>query len=187
MDQYDSDATDDASPGSAECPECGGSQVETRIIVDRFIYGLAGEAVELEATIPVNHCRECQCEFLDHVAEQAKHEAVCRHLGVLSPAEVLALRTRYALSRAAFARITRIGEATLARWERGALIQNPANDMYLALLSFPENLERLRSHSAPDQRRPVAESRGNGRFRALSNIESARKDQDSFSLINLVA
>jgi len=70
---------------------------------------------------------------------------VCRHLGVMTPRDVEAVRTRLRMTRAAFADLTRLGEASLARWEKGLLIQNPANDQLLYLLLFPENVERLRS------------------------------------------
>ena len=43
-----------------------------------------------------------------------RHEAVCRHLGVLAPGEIRALRREHGMSRAAFARLTGFGEATLA-------------------------------------------------------------------------
>ena len=52
------------------------------------------------------------------------------------------------MTRAAFAEMTRLGEASLARWEKGLLIQNPANDQLLYLLRFPENVERLRARPA---------------------------------------
>ena len=74
-----------------------------------------------------------------------RHEAVCRHLGVLTPKEIIAIRKSYGMSRAVFARLTGIGEASLARWENGLLIQSPAYDRFLFLLTFPENLERLKS------------------------------------------
>jgi DNA-binding transcriptional regulator YiaG len=63
----------------------------------------------------------------------------------MTPREVEAVRTRLRMTRAAFADLTRLGEASLARWEKGLLIQNPANDQLLYLLLFPENVERLRS------------------------------------------
>jgi DNA-binding transcriptional regulator YiaG len=63
----------------------------------------------------------------------------------MTPAEVRAVRQKAgSLSRAEFARITRLGEATIGRWERGELIQNAANDQLLYLLTFPENVVRLR-------------------------------------------
>ena len=73
------------------------------------------------------------------------HETVCRHLGVQTPVEVLAIRQKYNMSRPGFAELTRLGEATLGRWERGALIQNAANDQFLYLLRFADNIDRLRA------------------------------------------
>ena len=47
------------------------------------------------------------------------------------------------MSRAAFARLTGFGEATLARWERGEVIQNTSNDSFLRLLMNNDAMERL--------------------------------------------
>ncbi len=127
------------------CPECGSERIVTETIDHRFPYGQEDSAVELSARIPVRRCEECGDEFLDDEAEDLMHEAVCRHLGVMTPSEVRAIRQQCgSLSRAEFARITRLGEATIGRWERGQLIQNAAYDQLLHLLTFPENLTRLR-------------------------------------------
>jgi DNA-binding transcriptional regulator YiaG len=91
----------------------------------------------------VRSCKECGFEFLDEEAELARHAAVCDHLGVLKPAEIRGLRERYQLSRAEFANLTRVGEATLARWETGIVIQNKAYDEYLRLLQDPMNMKKL--------------------------------------------
>ncbi len=72
-----------------------------------------------------------------------RHEAVCRHLGLLTPAEIRGLRERYNLSRAAFARMTGFGDATLARWEKGEVVQNASSDRYLRLLTDPNVMNRL--------------------------------------------
>ena len=47
------------------------------------------------------------------------------------------------MTRAAFARVTGFGEATLSRWEHGAVIQNRANDRYLRLLNDRASMRRL--------------------------------------------
>jgi transcriptional regulator with XRE-family HTH domain len=67
----------------------------------------------------------------------------------LSPGEIVGLRHRHGLSRAEFAKLTKLGEATLGRWERGTLKPNAAYDMYLRLLSFDENMRRLGLLPAP--------------------------------------
>ena len=113
------------------CPQCGAESVTTSWHHDAFNYGSGDAAVTLHVDLPVRHCAACDFEFLDHEGERLRHEAVCRHLGVLTPAEVRAVRERHGMSRAAFAQVTGLGEATLNRWENGAVVQNLANDRYL--------------------------------------------------------
>ena len=79
-----------------------------------------------------------------------RHEAVCKHLGVLGPTEVRAIRERHGLTQETFARITGLKEATLDKWENGAEIQGRANENYLRLLEFPENLLRLKGEATRD-------------------------------------
>lgn len=129
------------------CAVCGSEKIQTSMETDKFAYGTGPDAPQLTVQVPVRTCLDCGFQFTDHEAEDARHEAVCRHLGVLTPRQVCELRMRYGFSRAEFARLTRIGEASLARWESGSLIQNGANDQFLRLLFFPENMDRLRHMS----------------------------------------
>lgn len=132
-------------PGPSECEMCGTPGLKTELVRDPFIYGVGDEAVELSADIPVHSCAKCGISFTGTDAERIEHEAVCRHLGVLAPKQIRGIRKQYGLSRAAFARLTGFGRASLARWERGELIQNTSNDRYLRLLMDPEVLRRLKS------------------------------------------
>ena len=175
------------------CPVCGSERIQTSIETDEFAYGAGPEAPQLRVQVTVKTCLDCGFQFTDDQAEDTRHEAVCRHLGVLAPREVRELRKRHGLSRAEFARLTRIGEASLARWESGSLIQNGAHDQFLRLLFFPENLERLREALKQAGWRPlqtgVLESRPlsrrsscRPRFRHLSNVDRAREQAASFVL-----
>ncbi len=101
--------------------------------------------LELTAEFPVHTCSRCGVSYTGEVAETAQHEVVCHHLGVLAPAEIRGLRRRNGLSRAAFARLTGFGEATVARWERGEVIQNTSSDRYLRLLMDGPAMSRLQS------------------------------------------
>ena len=94
---------------SDECPNCGSTKVITSTSVDHFTYGSGPNAVQLKATIPFHRCADCTFEYTDSAAEDIRHEAVCRHLGLMGPAEILDLRNSYGLSRAEFAEATRIG------------------------------------------------------------------------------
>ena len=103
----------------------------------------ADDAVELFAEIPVHTCEDCGSEFIDSVGEDLRHAAVCEHLDLLAPVQVLGIRKQYAFTRVRFSEITGLGMASLARWETGQLMQGKANDCYLYLLSFRENIDRL--------------------------------------------
>lgn len=124
-------------PGPSECEMCGAPGLSTELVRDPFIYGVGDDAVELSVDIPVHTCNQCKVCFTGREAEVIQHEAVCRHLGVLTPEEIRGIRKQYGLSRAAFARLTGFGRASLARWERGELIQNTSSDRYLKLLLDP--------------------------------------------------
>lgn len=132
-------------PGPESCESCGASGLRTELVRDPFIYGSGEGAVELIADLPVHSCPQCGASYRGEEAETLQHEAVCRHLGVLTPAEIRALRRRHDMSRAAFSRLTGFGEATLARWERGEVIQNTSSDSFLRLLMSETVLRRLSS------------------------------------------
>jgi putative zinc finger/helix-turn-helix YgiT family protein len=167
-----------------QCPECGSADVRTRLERQQFPYGQGKDAVELEVVIPVRRCSACGSEYLDDSAETIRHEAVCRHLGALTPEDIRRLRDGYGLSRAEFARLTRLGEATLSRWESGVLVQNAAYDEYLRLLFYADNVRRL-------QVRDLARRNGSHgkvvaiasyRYRALNNDERMSKEGQTFQL-----
>lgn len=130
---------------SFQCPDCESFEVRTTWKEHSFRYGLEDNACDIVASLPFRSCPNCHLEFLDHVGEQLMHDAVCKHLGLLTPNEILRLRESQGFSRQQFADLTKLGEATIERWERGALIQNATNDQLLYLLSFPDNIRRLQS------------------------------------------
>lgn len=130
------------------CPNCNGTEFDVQSRDQHFLYGKPEEAVELVATVPVHNCKTCGFEFTGEEAEESRQEAVCRHLGILSPRQILQLRKKYGMSRSQFAELSGIGSASLARWELGTLTQNLANDQLLYLLHFEENVGRLQGRSA---------------------------------------
>ena len=130
------------------CAACGEDNLSRRMEMDEFEYGAGQSVVPLSANVVVFTCNGCDFEFTGPSAEVARHEAVCRHLGIMTPAEIRELRGRYGLSRQSFASITRLGAASIARWEAGSLLQNRAYDSLLYLLCFEDNLRRLRFRHA---------------------------------------
>ena len=171
----------DNTPEELTCFDCD-SPVAKTWDTHTFTYGLGAAAVELTVDLPIHVCPSCGLEFLDDEAETLKHEAVCAHLGVLSPNEIRGIRGMHGMSRAAFSRVTGLGEATLNRWENGILIQSAANDRYLRLLAAPNNLrtlERLASEPASSCSPSEAVV---GHFRAIKVSDEHRRQQADFRL-----
>ena len=98
-------------------------------------------AVELTAEVPVWRCSACNAMYMDHEGEEACHEAVCRHLRVLTPREIRKIRGER--TRQAFHEATGIAEASLKRWESGEQIQTSAMDTLLRLLGNPVAASQL--------------------------------------------
>lgn len=120
-----------------QCPECDGNNVREMEKEQAFSYGTGERAVELTARMPVFECQDCGFTFTDYRADKARQEAICRHEGIFTPSELVTVRMRADMSRAAFAAAGRFGTASLARWETGALPQNGANDQLIYLMQFP--------------------------------------------------
>lgn len=127
------------------CPACGSESVSSNNETEHFTYRAGGRDYGVHAVIPVWTCAACNESFLTDAGESARHRAICGAMNRLSPEDILALRQRVAMSRRAFGELSGIGEASLARWEAGELIQNESNDNLLRLLLIDENVRLLAS------------------------------------------
>ena len=171
----------DESTSEETCFDCD-SPVGKTWGTHTFTYGLGAAAVELTVDLPIHVCPSCGLEFLDDEAETLKHEAVCAHLGVLSPNEIRGIRAMHGMSRAAFSKVSGLGEATLNRWENGILIQNAANDRYLRLLAAPNNVRMLKRLESEPPRSCSPSETDVGPFRAIKVSEEHRRQQAEFRL-----
>jgi putative zinc finger/helix-turn-helix YgiT family protein len=165
-----------AEDNEALCPQCGEPRLESVQVEETFDHGGRKKPIRVTARLSVKRCRNCAFVFEDWQTERARHRAACAQVGVQSPDEIRSIRNSYELSQKEFARLTRLGAATLNRWERGHLIQNGAYDDYLYLLRFPENLERLK-----DRRRPGGQA-DNKRFPNLQLTAEKRRQANRFRL-----
>jgi YgiT-type zinc finger domain-containing protein len=170
------DITNKIEAQAIVCPQCGRSNILTSTQEQPFTYGKGPEAVQLSVQVPVKSCTDCGLEFLDQSAEELRHTAVCHYLGCMTPLEVASVRRLYKLNRSDFAKVTRIGEASLARWEASSLIQNAAYDQYLYLLTFEENLNRLL------KRRPI-ERLGETKVETQAVSTTTRREVHGFRMI----
>ena len=173
---------DDNVDTNRQCPQCGEYSVTTYWHHDAFKYGSGDAAPVLQVDLPVRRCEPCDYEFLDYEGERLRHEAVCRHLGLLCPAEISDLRKRLARTRAEFAEVTGLGEATLNRWENGAVVQNVANDRYLRLLALPGVMQSLRGLIAQPRTSVEPNSQDLRKFRVLTVSDGHLRRKERFEL-----
>jgi putative zinc finger/helix-turn-helix YgiT family protein len=174
------------------CLACGATALTRRVESQSFDYVEGKTTTVLTADVPMYHCRSCEFDFMGEDGSQSRDLAVRRHLGVLSPSSICEVRGAWGLTRAAFAELTGIGIASLARWETGQLIQNLSADRLLRLCQFAENIERLRAICAGgvpavhSPMRPAAVSvrHKETQFRALSPDETSllRNAEVTFNL-----
>ena len=130
------------------CPNCGHAPLREETITDRFTYQVDGEEpIDVEVRdVPIEVCPNCHERYFGPAAVRVQQAAVSRALGLLTPAEIQAIRERFGPTQADFARLTGIGEATISRWERGRMLPNPAMDRYLRLLDGnPNNVLLLKT------------------------------------------
>lgn len=123
-----------------KCTTCETEMCETTSI-SRFTYNIE----EISAEIPIMICDNCGLQIESEEAETLKHEAICKHLGVLTPTEIKEIRARAGLTQEQFAELTRMVLTKLRNIEKGIEIQDIPIDRYLRLLQYPENIDRLKS------------------------------------------
>jgi len=186
MDQISTIKPSEIQNDGTACPACGSSKVSDEWIDDEFTYGNGKDAVALTARIPLCHCETCGLDFTDWRGEELRHDAVCRHFNLLTPKEIEAIRDRHGLTQHELAKISRIGRASLARWESGNVLQNGSSDSLIYLLHFTDNLLRLRQRNSPQHANANvgAQDIMVRRFRALSESQvlDVRRESASFHL-----
>ena len=111
-DVFESDAM---IAGVGDCPSCGSTAVTEEWMDDSFQYGEGKSAVVLSAKIPMCHCSACDFTFTDWRTEELQNNAVCAHLDIQTPREIIDTRALHDFSQQGFAELSRIGRASLAR------------------------------------------------------------------------
>lgn len=125
------------------CPVCGKEQ-ETEVIEKEEVSTVRGDKIKALARIRV--CSVCGEELFDEELEEENIQRVYdiyrKKHGILSPEEIKNIRESYGLSQRAFAKLLGIGEASIARYETGALPEKSLSNMIM-LLRDPKNMEKL--------------------------------------------
>ncbi|KHO61654.1 XRE family transcriptional regulator [Thermoanaerobacter sp. YS13] len=125
------------------CPVCGKEQ-ETEVIEKEEISTVRGD--EIKALAKIRICSVCGEELFDEELEEENIQRVYdiyrKKHGILSPEEIKGIRESYGLSQRAFAKLLGIGEASIARYETGALPEKSLSNMIM-LLKDPKNMKKL--------------------------------------------
>jgi putative zinc finger/helix-turn-helix YgiT family protein len=111
-----------------------------------------GEQVRVPA-VPHLRCPRCGEVVLRPEGDRRLHDGALRiHRArhrLLSPDEIRALRRRFGLTQAGLARLLRLGNNTVSRWEAGRNVQTAAMDVLLRLIrDLPGSLAYLRKRVA---------------------------------------
>ncbi|MGH7270035.1 MAG: type II TA system antitoxin MqsA family protein [Polyangiaceae bacterium] len=131
------------------CPVCGTAMKEKR---GRLAFPINGEDVRVPGAThlacPRGHDVVLRADDARRLREGAL-ELYRRKYGLLSADEIHSLRERFGLTQAELARLLRLGQNTLSRWEAGRYAQTAAMDVLLRLLrDVPGGIEYLRKHAA---------------------------------------
>lgn len=129
--------------GPEACFLCEVPGLKTELVRNPFICGVGDDAAELVVDIPVHSCSHCERSYTGKEAGIIEHEAICRHLGLLTRSEIKDIRAGRDMSLADFAELTGLAEATIARWERGDVVQSRGNDRFLRMLRRDEGWRLL--------------------------------------------
>lgn len=130
------------------CAQCGATTVSTSWVDDTLVWGSGESAMTISVRIPFRSCLSCDFTYLDDEAEDIRHNAVCRHLGVLTPSEIRGIREEYQMSEAEFARATGLGEATVGLAVRASATRD------CTTTTGKQNSGKERRHASFDVGRP---------------------------------
>jgi putative zinc finger/helix-turn-helix YgiT family protein len=131
------------------CPVCGTPMKEKR---GKLAFPVNGEDVRVpQAThlaCPKGHDPVLRADDARRLREQAL-DLYRGKYGLLTAEDIRSLRERFGLTQTELARLLRLGQNTLSRWEAGRNVQTAAMDVLLRVLrDVPGGLEYLRKHAA---------------------------------------
>jgi len=155
----------------SRCPGCLEARV-SEVPVRRSVRADDGESVEFIDHL--SRCAACGEQFYTReqaiVSSRARAGVLRHHSGLLSPHDIMAIRSKYGLTQAELERVLGTGPKTVVRWESGSVCQSRAADNLLRLVDQDEaNLRRLADRSG--LRLPMREFSG-GDWRNEESLRS---------------
>lgn len=142
-------ATSPAAIAADACPRCGTTMKDAHGVLRIPVNG-EEVAVPHAAHLRCPKCREVVLRLDD--ARRLSEDAIALYRkkhGLLSAAEIRAIRERFELTQGDLAKLLHLGQNTVSRWESGRNVQTAAMDVLMRLLrDVPGSLEYLRKHAA---------------------------------------
>ena len=135
------------------CVECGGRVEKLRGPVE---WDVRGRCVTVP-DVPHGICQQCgEAYFADGISSEVHRKAVDlvkEEEGLLTGAEIRAIRLSLGLSQARFEKVLGAGPKTVVRWENGTVFQNRTADTLMRVIrdypqvaqSLVDNIEGRRS------------------------------------------
>ena len=126
----------------AICPNCE-KETEIALIRGKETVRVRGEPVEVDSEY--SKCAECGEEFENtrgYDSLEAAYREYRRQHNLLQPEDIQGWRKRYGVTQKELSQLLGWGDATLSRYENGAL-QSEANEKMLRLVMEPHNLLKL--------------------------------------------
>ena len=157
------------------CPNC---EKESDVLEIKTKESITVRNEKIEVDVEFFRCEECKAEFentRDHDALEVAYKVYrCRH-NMLEPDQIKEWRKRYGLTQKELSQILGWGDATLNRYENGAL-QSEAHEKFLRLAMEPQNLIKLIEESGDILSKEKRE-------RILNELETEEEEANSFEMI----
>lgn len=144
------------------CPDCESSHLVNKFENEAMEYGAGDSATIINVAIPVTHCLNCGFSFTGSDAANLRHDAICRHLNLLTPLEIRQLRVSLGLTQEGFSKLSGIGVASLGRWEASQLLQSKSHDKLMRLMGNAQNIKQLKQEARTESQKNIE---GNNFFR----------------------
>ena len=121
------------------CPCCGSDDVTTRYLKANIVSELIMSKhisfdeihekwTPVDFSLPVIYCRECVREYEISESDDARHDASCVSLGLLSPQQIKAIRRKHGFRSAEkFSSFLGLGAKTVTQWEARRRIPNKSS------------------------------------------------------------
>ena len=132
-------------PPDDACPRCGRTMRET---VGPHFVPVNGEEVRVSSPHLLCVCGEKVFRSGEvDAAHQKAFSSYRRRHSLLEADEIRALRERLDMTQRELARLLRLGENSISRWESGRNVQSASMDVLLRHLTVPSAVEFLRERT----------------------------------------